>query len=249
MILQEKKEGIGYIILNRPERFNALNSKDYRDLRDSLKEMSEDEEVKVVVIKGEGKSFCAGSDLNEFVKDDISKLRKHFRVVAEAFKGFSSCKKLIITAIQGYALGGGCGMAAASDFTIAASNAKLALPEVDLHLFPMTIMPPVVRAVSMRKALELLFIGERIDAAEAKNIGLVNQVVELEDLYPTVEEMAHKFCSISNLALEMGKEAYQISQSMEYFSAIDYLSNMMSIVTGHREAQEGIKDFLEKRKK
>ena len=126
--------------------------------------VSTDPEVKVVILKGAGKSFSAGSDVNEFLKDDIAALRAHFRVVAEVFKGMSECKKLIIAAVQGYALGGGCGLTAAADFAIASVDAQFGLPEVDLDIFPMTIMPPIVRAVSMRKALELLFLGERVNA-------------------------------------------------------------------------------------
>lgn len=249
MIRIEKDSGIGHIIIDQPERYNALNLDGYKQLRDALKNVSNDSEIKVVILRGEGKSFCSGSDLNEFLKDDITKLRAHFRVVAQVFKGMSECKKLIIAAIQGYALGGGCGLAAAADFAIASEDAKFGLPEVDLNIFPMTIMPPIIRAVSMRKAFELLFIGERVDAKEAQRIGLVNYVVSKDKLYLQAEELAKKFCSISNLALEMGKEAYQISQSMEYFSSIDYLSNIMSIVTYHDRAKQSISAFLNKRKK
>lgn len=186
--------------------------------------------------------------MNEFLKDDISKLRVHFRGVAEVFKGMSECKKLIIAAIQGYALGGGCGLAAAADFAIASEDAIFGLPEVKLDIFPMTIMPPIVRAVSMRKALELLFIGERLDAKETQRIGLVNYVVSKDELYMRAIELAKKFCSVSNLALEMGKEAYQISQSMEYFKSIDYLSNIMTIVTYHDFAKQSISLFLKNKK-
>lgn len=248
LICLEKNNGIGHIILNRPERHNALNATGYVELRDMLRVVSTDPEVKVVILKGAGKSFSAGSDVNEFLKDDIAALRAHFRVVAEVFKGMSECKKLIIAAVQGYALGGGCGLTAAADFAIASVDAQFGLPEVDLDIFPMTIMPPIVRAVSMRKALELLFLGERVNAQEAKQIGLVNQVVPKEELYCTAEALAGKLSLISNLALEMGKEAYQISQSMEYFSAIDYLSNIMAIVTGHAQAQQSITDFLDRKK-
>ena len=248
MVFLEKKDGIGYIILDRGERHNALNAAGYKELRDTIREVSEDKEILVSVLMARGKSFCAGSDINEFIRDDIIKLRAHFEVVSDVFKGISECKKLILAAIHGYALGGGCALAAACDFAIASEDAVFALPEVDINVFPMTIMPPIVRAVHYRQALELLFLGEHVKAQRALEMGLVNKVVSTNELLDTVEEMARKLCRISPFALETGKKAMQISQSMEYFTSIDYLSNMMAMVTIHKEAQEKFREFLSKKK-
>jgi enoyl-CoA hydratase/carnithine racemase len=244
MITLEKGNNIAYITLNRIERLNALNADGYVELRDILEDISEDPEVLVAILKAEGKSFCAGSDISDFVKDNIIELRKHFEKIAVAFKGISECKKIIIAAVHGYALGGGCALAASADFTIASEDATFGLPEVNIDLYPMTIMPPIMRAVHYRQAMELLFTGVRVNAQRAYEIGLVNKVVPRENLLDTVQAMAEKFCSISPFALETGKKGLQISQSMEYFSSIDYLSNMMTMLTSHDRAQKKIKDFL-----
>lgn len=247
MIELDIKREIGYIILNRPERYNALNLNDYKDLDKTLGALSINPEVKVVIIKGSGKSFCSGSDLNEFTKKNHIELRSDLEVVASVFKGISRCKKLVISAVQGYALGGGCAIVAASDFAIASEDACFILPEVDLNLFPMTIMPLIVRVVGMRKAFEMLFMGKKVNAEEAEKIGLVNFVVKREDLYSRTDELARKFCNMSNLILEMGKEFFQITQSMNYFDAIDVLGNLNTIIWKHDKAQESINKFLKKK--
>lgn len=243
------KDNVGKITINRPDRHNALNAEGYAALRDSVRYLASKEEVYVVVIEGKGKSFCAGSDLNEFLNKDQEALCKHFEVVSEVFKGISLCKKPVICSIQGYALGGGCALSAAADFSIASEDAIFGLPEVDVGLFPMTIMPVIIRAAGMRKGLELLFLGERIGAEEAKTFGLINRVVKKEQLQYEVEKLASKLASINPFAIQKGKEAYQISQSMEYFTSIDYLYNIMAMVTKSNDAKEAITKFLQRKNK
>jgi len=250
-LLVEKKDHVTTLTLNRPEVRNALSVNLMQDLVTALEEADTDGETRVVILKGAGeKAFCAGADLrmvSEKGAQGIMELRKHFSYYADIIQTLADIGKPVLAAVRGYALAGGCGLAAACDITIASEDAVFGVPEVNIGLWGMIINVPLFRCVVMKKGLELFMTGRSIDAREADRIGLVTKVVPNDRLDEEAAELAQTLASKSPLALKLGKEAFYASQDMEYRRAIQYLREMITILGATEDAKEGISAFLEKR--
>ena len=242
------KQAIGTIILNRPQRKNALNARLMKDIVDALWEMDRDEKVKVIVIKGQGNVFCAGADMEELIAgDSIMEKRAHKENVSNMIEAIGRVSKLVIAQVDGYALAGGCGLAIACDMVIASETATFGLPEIHRALFPMTIMAPISRAIGWKKGMEWYFVGDNISGKQAAELGLVNYAVPSEELEAKTRELAGKIADKSIAALRLGKEAFYTMRDMEYFTALRYLKDMILITTLTEDAKEGVKAFFEKR--
>ncbi|MCL0079385.1 enoyl-CoA hydratase/isomerase family protein [Dehalococcoidia bacterium] len=208
-IIYEKNDGIACITLNRPRALNAVNIKMRDELYEILPAIKDDPEVMVAIVKGAGeRAFSAGADISEFGTTPSPAVARQVRWERDLWGMFLSVPKPVIAAIHGFALGAGIEMAMCCDIRLASEDAQLGLPEVNLGMIPTAggsqTMP---RLVLLGRASEIILTGDRIDAAEALRIGLVNRVVPRPQLLPTAEELARRIMSLDQNAVRYAKEA------------------------------------------
>lgn len=238
------------IIINRPEKRNALNAATIAELYRAFEICRDDPAVRVVVLSGAGdKAFCAGADLAE----NLQTMNEYLRYVQREtfvglFKIIPQLGKPVIGAVQGLALAGGCGLAASCDFVIASEAARFGTPEVNVGLFPMMISAILLRNLGRKKAYDLMLTGRQIDAQEAEQIGLITRVVPAERLQAEVDALAADLASKSPAILKLGKDALIKADQMPFNEALDYLSAMLSMSILTEDSREGLTAFVEKRK-
>jgi enoyl-CoA hydratase len=250
-LIYEKKEGIAIITMNRPERLNALSFKLREELSAVFDQMEEDESVKVIILTGGPKAFCAGADIKERATTLPSQLQYVFkqRKTHEFFCKIENCEKPVIAAISGVALGGGCELALVCDMRIASETARFGLPEVKLGVMPLAGgTQRLPRMIGVTKAKELLFTGDFIDAQEAYRIGLVNKVVPTARLMDEAMEFARKLADNPPMSIRLVKRAVNVGMQMALDSALDYETLCGSLLVNSEDRIEGFKAFLEKRK-
>ncbi len=247
---QENK--IAFVILNRPERRNSISPKMTVELLQALKELNEDQDVKIVVLTGEGdKAFSAGGDLSPDPSVSSSFLDRYenTRLFAEIFRVMESYKKPIIARVNGDALGGGFGLVAACDIGVASETARFGTPEINLGLFPYIILATLIRVTSNpKKLLELMLTGEKISAEEALKLGFINYVVPPEKLDEKVNEVVSKIFEKSPAILRLGRRAYYTARELEFSKSLEFLSSMLSINSMAEDLVEGVMAFFQKRK-
>ena len=208
-IIYEKRDGIAYVTLNRPEVLNRYNIKMRDELYQVLTAIRDDPDVLVAIIKGAGeRAFCVGADLTEFGTAPSPIIARQVRWERDVWGLFSRLKQPLIAAVHGYVLGSGVEIATFCDIRIASDEAIFGLPEVSLGMIPAAGGTQTLpRLIGKGRALQILLAGDRIDAQEAFRIGLVNVVVSREALYPTADRMAQKILSRSPIAVRYAKEA------------------------------------------
>jgi len=252
-IIYEKADGVAKIIINRPKVMNALNADTVKELSRALKEAKNDDSVRVVIITGSGeKAFVAGADINEikaaFLKGPMA-AREEFSLAGQGLTTtVERLGKPVIAAVNGYALGGGSEIIQACHIAIAAENAHIGQPEINLGFNPCwggTVRLP--RQAGRKKALEIILTGEMIDAHEAHRIGLVNAVVPLAELMQTVEQLAKKVAEKSSEAVRFCLEAV-LGLEMPQREALSKEANLLGLAADTADAMEGVTAFLEKRK-
>lgn len=248
-ILKEYVENVLIIKINNPGALNALNSEVLSEIGEAFDEASKDNNVNAIILTGEGKAFVAGADISE-----MSTLNaEHGKIFGEhgagVFRKIETTPKAVIVAVNGFALGGGCELAMACDIRIASEKAKFGQPEVTLGITPgFSGTQRLSRLVGLGKAKELIFTGNIIGAKEAKEIGLVNEVVEPEKLMEIALEMAKKIASNAQIAVRYSKEAIDRGYQTDINSAIDIEANLFGLCFATEDQKEGMKAFLEKRK-
>lgn len=249
-LVTQKKDGLGWLTVNRPDKLNALNSETIKELRAAFSAFLDDPDVKAIVLTGTGeKAFIAGADITEFVGLDEAGAKDYARLGQEFTKLVENSGKPVIAAVNGYALGGGSEMALACHIRIASENAKLGQPEVKLGIIPgFGGTQRLPRLVGKGKALELLLSGRTIDAKEALEIGLVNRVVPIAELQAACEALAKEMVANAPLALGYAIAAVNqgLDRTLEDGLALEAEYFKKSFVSA--DSQEGIKAFLEKRK-
>lgn len=244
-----RKQGrVAWVVLHRPEVHNALSTETNRRLVEVLNALNDDDEVGVVVLRGSGDhSFSAGADLREVASRAIEEIRKEFDSIVASIEAITYSRKPVIAAVQGYALGGGLGLVAACDMAIASERAVFGTPEITIGRFPLIISACILRNVPRKKMFELAFTGRRFTAREALEMGLVNRVVPLDDLWAEVEREAQHMASFSTSTLALGKEALQMASDMPFHQALRYLRDVLVINSQTVDATEGVTAFLERR--
>ncbi|MFN0047639.1 MAG: enoyl-CoA hydratase/isomerase family protein [Cytophagales bacterium] len=245
----EQEEGIATIMLNRPDKLNALNFDTLTELRFCIKKVYDDTTILGAIITGSGeKAFVAGADISEIAKLNDINGRKAAETGQEIYQLIENCPKLIIAAINGYALGGGCELAMACHIRIASENAKFGQPEINLGILPgyggtqrMTWL------LGKGKALELMLTGDMIDAKEADKIGLVSYVVPLAELIPKCMEILKKVVEKPTISVGLIIDCVNSAFNKEedgYQTEANAFANCISSDYFH----EGTQAFLEKRK-
>lgn len=245
----EREKSVGIIKLNKPETRNALDMVMREELKVVLQEYEADQEIKVVVLTGEGKAFCAGGDLRTMEGSEPGKGYRRLHNVQKLVKQMRNMGKPIIAAVNGAAFGAGWSLALASDFVIASDKAKFCEAFVKVGLVPdlgsMYILP---RIIGIQKAKELMMTGEPIDANEAYSIGAVNKVVPHEQLWPTAMKLAHELAAGPPLALAYMKSILNMSYEKDFEAILEYEAFAQDVCLLSADHQEGRQAFFEKRK-
>jgi enoyl-CoA hydratase len=249
--VQLRKEApLGWIIINRPDKLNALNAETIRELYSAFMSLRDDPEIKSVILTGSGdKAFVAGADISELARLDHASGKDYVLEGQELTKLIENYRKPVIAAINGYALGGGTELALACHIRIASENAKMGQPEVKLGLIPgFGGTQRLARLVGKGKAMELVLSGKMIDAQEALAIGLVNSVVPQSDLVSTCEALAGEMIANAPLALEYSIRAINEGLDKSLPEGLLLEAELFGTACSSEDSDEGTKAFLEKRK-
>jgi 3-hydroxyacyl-CoA dehydrogenase len=248
-IIVRKEKPIAWIVLNRPERLNAINPKMIEEISKALDELEEDPDVRVVVFKGSGRAFCAGADVTAFAGINPMLAVKASRKFQELTLKIQFYTKPTITAIHGYALGGGLELALSTDFRIASEEAMLGQPEINLGFIPGAgATQRLAKIVGPAKAKELIMTGEFIPAVEAHKIGLLNKLVKPGALDEEARNLALKLAEKPPLALMAAKIAIDTGLEAGLWPGLSIESQLFGILFSTEDVIEGVTAFLEKRK-
>ena len=247
-IKYEVKENIGYVTINRPEALNALNKTVLEELYDVFHKIEADEAVRAVILTGEGRSFVAGADIAQMSTLTVSEGRSFGAYGQEVMNYIERVEKPVIAAVNGFALGGGCEIAMACDFRIASTKAKFGQPEVGLGITPgFGGTQRLSKLVGKGMAKLLILTADIIGADEALRIGLVEKVVEPEELMPVCEEIAKKIASKAPIAVAMSKTCINKGYHLDLYSGSALEAEAFGGCFGTEDQKEGMKAFLEKR--
>ncbi|WMJ78789.1 MULTISPECIES: enoyl-CoA hydratase-related protein [unclassified Sedimentibacter] len=248
-LLVEKNEGVSTVRISSPKTMNALNSEMLAELEYIFNQLNEDDDTRVIVITGEGKAFVAGADIAYMSTMTPAQAKKFSEDGSRLFRKIEVLSKVVIAAVNGYALGGGCELAMACDIRIASRKAKFGQPEVGLGIIPgFSGTQRLSRMVGMGRAKELIYAGEHIDAEEAYRIGLVNKVTEKDNLMEETYKLANKIKSNSGIAVKYAKESINRGVETDIETGIAYETNIFSLCFAADDREEGIAAFMEKRK-
>ncbi len=248
-ILQRRDaDGVAWLTLNRPASRNALSMALMQVLDAELAAVAGDAAVKVVVIGGAGPAFCSGHDLRELrAQPDRGTYQAVFAQCSALMQRIVGLPKPVIARVHGVATAAGCQLVASCDLAVAADTARFATPGVNLGLFCSTPMVELSRAVGRKAAMEMLLTGDLVDAARARELGLVNRVVPEAGLDAAVADLAAQIAGKSPLTLAIGKLAFYRQAELPLSEAYDYTSEVMVRNMLARDAAEGIDAFLDKR--
>jgi enoyl-CoA hydratase/carnithine racemase len=251
-ILYEVRGPVARITLNRPDKRNPLGPNTIGELLHALDAAKSDAAVRVIVLTGAGKVFSAGGDLSSMgsggtpLKSEGGASTRPGTFV-DLNLALTQLGKPTIAMVNGHALAGGLGLVVACDVAIAADDALLGTPEINVGLWPMMIMATIFRNVPRKRGLELIMTGDKITAAEAAGMGLITRAVPRDQLEAEVDRLAEKLAGKSPAILRMGLEAFYKTQDLELAPALEYLQGQLVAVLGTEDAREGLMAFLEKR--
>jgi len=245
-ILYTTDGAVGFLTLNNPGKVNALSKKMIGEMTDALTKVSGDESIKVVIVRAEGKHFCAGHNLEEMVDKGIKEYKSIFDRCTEMMQLIHDIPQPVIAQVQGTATAAGCQLAAWCDLVVAEQGARFATPGVKIGLFCTTPMVAITRAIGRKAALEMLLTGRYYSAEEAKGLGLINRVVPLADLAAETEALAQDIAGASGFALRVGKQGFYAQVDQADADALHYAKNTIAMNCMAEDAQNGIKAFLKK---
>ena len=239
---------VATVTLNRPEQRNPLSATMLRDLASALAWCRDEAGVRVVVLTGAGRVFCAGADLSSFDGEmtAIEKFRSRDLFV-NLFVLMAELGKPIVGRINGHALAGGFGLACSCDILVAVDGATFGTPEINVGIWPMMIQAILSRSVPRKVLLEMEMLGDRFTAGQLQSLGVVNRVVPQEQLDATVGEIAQALAAKSPVAMKLGRDSFYRQQDMEFRAAMHYLHGQFLLVSQTEDSREGIKAFFEKR--
>ncbi len=247
-VLTDVEGPVGRITINRPERRNALSPEVVRALSAAFADFESNADVRVVVLTGAGeKAFCAGGDLGGMVSDTKVGQHRERAEIGDFLAALRSSRLPVVARVNGHALAGGFGLMLGCDLVVAADDAQLGTPEVNIGLWPFMISAVIQRDVPRKVALELMLTGRRISASEAKQWGFVNRVVERAELDAATDELVGELLSKSALIVGLGKQSFYRAEDMGFREALDYLAAMLTVCLESEDTVEGVTAFLEKR--
>jgi enoyl-CoA hydratase len=240
--------GIATIKINRPEAMNALNSTVLQELRELLDYIDYDNEVRAAIITGEGKAFVAGADVGAMAEQDVISSRSFTALGHGVMDKIERMEKIVVAAVNGFALGGGCELAMACDLRFASENARFGLPEVGLGIIPgFGGTQRLPRLVGEGNAKYLIYSADVISAAEAYRIGLVQKVFPPEELLAKTGEYVERVMAKAPIAVRLAKVAVTRGANMDKRSAIDFEGEALATTLASEDRVEGFAAFMEKR--
>jgi methylglutaconyl-CoA hydratase len=243
-------DAVAHVFFNRPEIHNAFNATVITEMLDVFGKIGKDKSIRIVVLSGTGKSFCAGADLNWMrgvINQSFDENLAESTALAKLFYMIYSLRQPVIARVNGAAIGGGTGFVAVCDFAIAAESAKFSFSEVKIGVVPACIGPYVVKKIGEGRARELFITGERMGANRAHEVGLVNRVVPDDDLDSAVNEYLRAILTSGPEAVAMAKQLVNSVPNMAPEEFIPYTAEMIAKLRVSLEGQEGMDAFLNKR--
>ena len=244
-------DGVAKIYLNRPKVHNAMNEKLMNELTDCFKDASKNEKIRIIILSGKGKSFCAGADLNwmkSMVNYSMDENIKDSKLLLDLFESIYNCPKPVIAKVNGHAFGGGLGLFAVCDIVMALSDCKFAFSEVKLGIIPSVISTFISRRVTLSNMRRLFITGERFDSNYAEKIGLVDFIFSENEIDREID----KYIKLIKLSGPNAiKEVKNLIDCYEKMDIEDYKKHTVKKISELRiskEGQEGINAFLDKRK-
>jgi len=247
--LARDARGVATLTLNDPARFNALGSEMLAALQQTLTELAQDDALRVVVLAGAGKAFCAGHNLKDMAQHpELSWYQQLFAACSRVMLGITQLPVPVIARVHGMATAAGCQLVAQCDLAVAAEGARFATSGIHYGLFCATPSVPLVRNVPTKRAMEMLLTGDFIDAQTALRDGLVNRVVPLESLDAEVEQLVQSIVEKPRTAVAMGKALVYRQRELGLEAAYQIAGQTMAVNMMDEAAQEGARAFAEKRK-
>ena len=254
ILLESRNAEIAILTMNRPKARNSLSLEMMAVLNEAILRLGGDGSVKAIILKGEGPAFCAGHDLKEMsaARSGEDRGQAFFQETMQAcsrlMQDIVACPKPVIAAVDGIATAAGCQLVASCDLAVATSSSRFATPGVNIGLFCSTPMVAVSRNISRKRVMEMLLMGEMIPAETAAQWGLINRVTDEGKAEEDALKMAEVIASKSPATVKIGIEAFYKQAEMPLDQAYDYTAQVMVDNIMHRDAEEGINAFIEKRK-
>jgi enoyl-CoA hydratase/carnithine racemase len=248
VIVEIGSTNVAEITLNRPESLNTFNTRLAEQLYDALLKLDADQKVRVVLLKGAGKAFCAGIDVNELSGKTALQYRQWIERMERPLLAVSKMKKPVLAQCHGVAAANGMGLVAAADLAIAAENARMGLTAINVGLNCVGPVLPVARSVGRKKAMELLLYGNLISATEALELGLINKVVPADELEVEARRWAEELAQKSPIAVQIAKSAFYQVEDMTYEKQFALMNEAFARLCTSDDAKEGVKAFFARRK-
>ena len=237
------------ITIDDPERRNPLSNAHMSELAGLIDTAAADDEVRVIVITGAGEqAFSAGGDLSGGFVDEPISGHDERGALAGLFRSMRTCGKPVVARVNGHALAGGFGLAAACDVVVAVDDATFGTPEIKVGLWPMMITAVLQRVMPHKAALELMMTGRRISAEEALRLGVVSRVTSRDELDAAVDLVVNSLAAMSPAILRMGRDAFFAVEDLDFESAVSHLHIGLTAVASTDDAAEGVQAFLAKRR-
>ena len=239
---------IATVTLNRPEQRNPLSAVMLGDLAAAFRWCRDESDVRVVILTGAGRVFCAGADLSTFDGEMTGLERYRSRdLFVDLFILMAELGKPIVGRINGHALAGGLGLACSCDILVSVDTATFGTPEINVGIWPMMIQAILSRSIPRKVLLEMEMLGDRWTATQLQSLGIINRVVPLEQLDSAVKEIADQLAKKSPVAMRLGRDSFYRQQDMDFRAALHYLHGQFLLVSQTEDSREGIKAFFEKR--
>src|SRR5713226_6103150 len=246
-VILERKGVVGIITLNRPQALNALSAALIRDLGAALDELEADAAIGAVVITGSAKAFAAGADIKEMASRSFTDVYLN-DFITDGWERISTCRKPIVAAVAGFALGGGCEIAMMCDTIIAADTARFGQPEITIGTIPGSGgTQRLTRAVGKAKAMEMCLTGRMMDAAEAERAGLVSRIVPAAELVGEALKVAEKIAALSRPVAMLAKESVNRAYETVLAEGIRFERRLFHTTFALADQKEGMQAFVEKR--
>ncbi len=247
IIVEKYQNHVATLTLNRPGDMNTFSSRMALELKEAFIDLDTDPDVRVILLKGSGKAFCAGIDVNELKGKSTLEYRKWIEKMEQPLIAISKMDTPVIAQLQGIAAANGMGLIASADLVIAAENSRMGLTAINVGLNCVGPVIPVSRCVGRKKALELLLYGRLIKAPEALSLGLINKIVPKEDLESEAMKWARELAQKSPIAVRIAKTAFYSSEDMTYEQQFAYMNEAFARLCSTDDAKEGVNAFFERR--
>ena len=247
----QKDKGVITVSLNRPDVHNAMNEQLMKELTSCFKEIANDRAIRIVILTGNGKSFCAGADLNwmkSMAKYSKEENIQDSRLLLDLYETIYTCPKPVIGRVNGHAFGGGLGLFAVCDITIAIPNCKFAFSEAKLGIIPSVISTYIARRMKLLDMKRLFITGERFDSNYAKEVGLIDFVVDEKDFDDKIQKYVEILRSSGPKAIVEVKDLVDKYQKMDIVKYKEHTVKKIAELRVSKDGQEGINAFLEKRR-